>query len=210
MLERLIGLVAPPLCAACGADAGRATPLCAACRAQLARSALTGRAPPSASGLHVWSAFAYDGPAGALVRLLKFGGRARLADTMAAQVAAAAPPVLWDGAIVPVPLHPARLRSRGFNQAALLAASLGRRCGLQVVDCLRRGGDALPQTGRGRAARIRGPNGSVTVSGRVPPRALLVDDVVTTGGTLSACAKALTEAGCRDIRAITYARTAGR
>ena len=60
MLERLIGLVAPPLCAACGADAGRATPLCAPCRAELARSAFTGRAPPSACGLHVWSAFAYD------------------------------------------------------------------------------------------------------------------------------------------------------
>ena len=210
MLERLIGLVAPPLCAACGADAGRATPLCAACRVELARSAFTGRAPPSASGLHVWSAFAYDGPAGALVRLLKFGGRVRLADTMAAQIVAAAPPVVWDGTIVPVPLHPARLRSRGYNQAAVLGRGLARRRGLPLADCLRQLGGSLPQTGRGRAARIRGPNGSVTASGAVPARALLVDDVVTTGATLAACAKALRQAGCGNVFAITYARTSGR
>ena len=175
---------------------------------ELRPGATTGDA--ARSGVAVWSAFAYEGPAGSLVRALKFGGRLALADVMAAQLAANAPPVLWEGALVPVPLHRARLRSRGFNQAAVLAAALARRTGLPVVDCLRRTGDPAPQSGRGRAARVGAVAGAIAVAAAVPERPLLVDDVATTGATLAACARALEGAGCREIRGITYARTRGR
>lgn len=206
MLARLLAIVAPPLCVACGADAGRAPPLCLACRGELAR----GRASVSAGQVPVWAAFPYDGPAGALVRALKFRGRVALAEVMAAQIAAHAPADLLGGAVVPVPLHPARRRRRGYNQAALLAAALAERAGLRACDCLRRTGDPTPQVGRGRRARMASLAGSIEAIAPVPARALLVDDVVTTGATLAACARALRAAGCRQVEALAYARTTGR
>jgi ComF family protein len=204
VLARLVSLVAPPLCAACGGDAGRAPPLCGECRLELARSRCTAQRDG------VWAAYGYDGPAGALVRSFKFSGRIGLAQLMAAQLAALAPPALLHGALVPVPLHPRRRRRRGFNHAAALAAALGRRTGLPVADCLYRMGDPAPQAGRGRRARLRAVAGTVGAAGAVPEWALLVDDVVTTGATLAACAQALRAAGCREVAALTYARTPGR
>jgi ComF family protein len=211
VLERVLSIVAPRLCTACGAHAGRSAPLCPGCRGALAQAAL-GERHLVIAGLAVWSAFAYEGPAGALVRSLKFAGRVPLADVMAAQVAAHAPPAIWSGALVPVPLHPARGRRRGFNQAALLAAALGRRTGMAVTDCLCRAGAVAAQTGRGRAERMAAPAHAIRVAAgaAVPGRVLLIDDVVTTGATLAACGKALRNAGCRNIGGITYARTRGR
>ena len=203
MLARVIGLLVPPLCVACGADAGRAAPLCGECRA--AMRPLTGAS-------HPWAAFAYEGPAGALVRALKFGGRAAVADAMAAQIAALAPPELLRGAVVPVPVHPAHSRRRGINHAAALGRALARRAGLPFADCLVRSGDPRPQVGRGRQARIRGPAGSIAIRVGVDPpsAALLVDDVVTTGATLAACIGALRVAGCQQTTAVVYARTTAR
>jgi predicted amidophosphoribosyltransferase len=115
--------------------------------------------------------------------------------------------------LVPVPLHPARARRRGFNQAERLAASIGRRTGLPVTDCLaRRGPAGERQLGRGREERLGGIAGSIELRRGVPapPRAVLVDDVVTTGATLAACAAALRDAGSREVAAVAYARTPGR
>jgi predicted amidophosphoribosyltransferase len=202
MLARVIGLLVPPLCVACGADAGRAAPLCRECRA--AMRPLAGNGPQ-------WAAFAYEGPAGALVRALKFGGRAAIADAMAAQIAALAPPGLLRGAVVPVPVHAAHSRRRGIDHAAALGRALARRAGLPFADCLVRTGDPQPQVGRGRQARIRGPAGLIDLrpGANPPPEALLVDDVVTTGATLAACGDVLRAAGCRTTP-IAYARTSGR
>jgi predicted amidophosphoribosyltransferase len=112
---------------------------------------------------------------------------------------------------VPVPLHPDRRRRRGFNQAEAIATALGDRCGLQVSDCLRRAGPGRRQVGRDRGARLSGPAGTIAVRTRAsPPRAILVDDVVTTGATLGACARALRAAGTVEVGAIVVARTPGR
>ena len=111
--------------------------------------------PVLLSGVRVWAPVAYSGPARDLVRALKFRGRdGALADAMAAQIVANAPPELLDRepggpALVPVPLHPRRLRLRGYNQAALIAAALATRTGLVVADCLARSGSAATQVGRG-------------------------------------------------------------
>jgi predicted amidophosphoribosyltransferase len=206
MLARVIGLVVPPLCVACGADAGRAAPLCRECRA--AMRPLCGSA---SAGAHPWAAYPYEGPAGTLVRALKFGGRAAIADAMAAQIAALAPPGLLRGAVVPVPVHPAHSRRRGIDHAAALGRALARRAHLPFADCLVRSGDPQPQVGRGRQARIRGPAGSIELRAGAdpPPEALLVDDVVTTGATLAACADALRVAGSLTTP-IVYARTTAR
>jgi predicted amidophosphoribosyltransferase len=111
-----------------------------------------------------------------------------------------------------VPVHPSHRRRRGLDHTAALGRALARRTRLDYLECLARGGDPLPQVGRGRRARMRGPAGSIVVaSGLDPPeRALLVDDVVTTGATLAACATALRAAGCQQIAAIAYARTTAR
>ena len=165
------------------------------------------------AGVRVFAPLAYEGPARAMVRALKFRGATLAAETMAAQIVAGAPgDVLDRGVLVPVPLHARRLRRRGFNQAERLAAALSRRTGLRVADCLRRTGGARTQVGRDRAERLAGVGGSVVVHPRTgaPRRAILVDDVVTTGATLAACARALRAAGAVDVSAVGYARTPGR
>jgi ComF family protein len=148
-----------------------------------------------------------------MARALKFRGATLAAEAMAAQIAVGAPAsVLARGVLVPVPLHPRRLRRRGFNQAERLATALGRRTGLRVVDCLLREGPARTQVGRDRAERLAGVHGAIAVhAGAEPPRrAILVDDVVTTGATLAACAQALRAAGARQVTAVAYARTPAR
>ena len=205
MLSTLISMLAPPLCLACAADAGRAEPLCRECRA-----ALFG-ARPSGGPAGCWAAFAYDGPAGALVRSLKFGGRVAVADVMAAQLTLRAPDGLLEGVLVPVPIHPRHRRRRGLAHAELLAAAVGRRSGLEVAECLGREGDPRPQVGRGRRQRIAGVAGAIGVRAgtAVPRRALVIDDVVTTGATIAACRQALRSAGAERVAGVAYARTSG-
>lgn len=227
-LRPLLNVLAPPLCAGCGASAGAAEPLCGGCRRELRwlapepvpLAAASGNprapAPPAlAPALLAWAPVAYEGPARGLVRALKFKGATRAAGAMAAQVAANAPPGWLDppAALVPVPLHAARARKRGYNQAERLAAALATRTALDVHDCLERAGPRGTQVGRDRAQRLSGISGSVRLApGRAPPRqrAVLVDDVITTGATLAACAAVLRHHGTTEVVALAYARTPGR
>jgi predicted amidophosphoribosyltransferase len=198
----LTKLLAPPLCVVCCAHAGRAAPVCRGCRAAM-------RPLPVAEP---FAAFAYDGPAGALVRELKFRGRFALADVMGAQLAAHAPPGLLRGVVVPVPVHPAHRRRRGIDHSGALAAAFARRVQLPLADCLSRSGDPRPQVGRGRRARMSGPLGAIAIrdGATAPAAALLVDDVITTGATLAACSAALRSAGTTEVTAIAYARASAR
>jgi ComF family protein len=200
-------MLVPPLCWGCGGAARRGEPLCAGCRLRMQTLAAEFVV---LCGVRVWAPVAYAGPARDLVRALKFSGATRVADAMAAQIAANAPAGLLRTPLVPVPLHARRLRLRGYNQAALIAAALARRTGLDVVDCLIREGSAATQVGRHRAERRAGPAGEVQLLEAPPARAVLVDDVATTGATLAACARALLAGGCAEIAAVTFARTVGR
>lgn len=209
-LSRLAGVLAPPLCVSCGALAPIGRPLCIRCGDTLR---WLGHERASPGGVVVWAPLLYEGAARDIVAAVKFRGAVRLLEGMAAQIAASAPPELLRAAhLVPVPLHPARLRRRGFNQAERLARELGVRTGMPVLDCLERGGPGSTQVGRGRASRARATGGTFGLRpGAAPPRrALLVDDVVTTGATLAACADALRRLGSERVEAVTYARTPGR
>lgn len=159
-------------------------------------------APPD--GIEAAAAAAeHTGVARDLVSALKFRRRLAVAELMAERLAPLVP--ADDRAVlVPVPSAPWRWRRRGFNPAAELAAALAERLGIGVVDCLRRRGEAH-QVGRGRGQR-RAPSFSVRATGPAPPSCVLIDDVLTTGGTLTACAIALRGAGAQRVRAATFTR----
>lgn len=200
------GLLAPPLCWSCQGPTSDA--LCRGCRGLLQRLAAE---PVWLCGVRVWAPLAYSGPARDLVGALKFRGAIGVADAMAAQIAANVPRDLLRGStLVPVPLHPRRLRSRGYNQAAAIAEALACRTRLELADRLVRTGPPVAQVGRHRAERQAGPAGSIEIQAEAPERVLLVDDVVTTGATLAACQKALREAGTSEFSAVVFARTLGR
>jgi predicted amidophosphoribosyltransferase len=109
-----------------------------------------------------------------------------------------------DLAVVPVPASPLRIRRRGFDPAELIAAALARELGLVLAPCLRRR-HGPRQGGRPRAARLEAPP-RVRAMAPVPRRALIVDDVLTTGATVGACAAALRSAGCAEVEAAVFAR----
>jgi predicted amidophosphoribosyltransferase len=221
-LRGALSILVAPSCHGCGAALpAAAEPLCPSCRTALpwlrgercARCGLPGGcrgACPLAGGAveSAWAPVAHEGPARALVHALKFRGALRLADLMAAQIAAGAPRELLAApvALVPVPTHPARARRRGFDHAERLATALAVRTGREVRPCLERGGASTRQAGARRAERRAPGRIAVHAAGAVPSDALLVADVHTTGATLEACGAALRAAGARRVRAVTYAR----
>jgi predicted amidophosphoribosyltransferase len=152
----------------------------------------------------VWSSASHDGVARALVGALKFRHLLPVAELMADRIEWLVPGHLLGGSVVPVPPAPGRLRRRGFDPAGELAAALGTRLGLEVSSCLVRRG-AGRQRGRGRAERIRHPPHIEPVAA-APRSVLLVDDVLTTGATLTSCASALRGAGATRVVALTFTR----
>lgn len=140
----------------------------------------------------------------------KFRGVSALLPPLA-RVAAEVVPESWAlEAVVPIPLHPARQRERGFNQAELVADALGAVLGLPVhARALRRVRRTAPLAGLGREARARTIEGAFALDPlhgpRLPSRVLVVDDVTTTSATLEAAASALSPGGARVIYGIALA-----
>jgi ComF family protein len=167
------------------------------------------RCPAAGSPVaRAWAPVAFEGPARSLVHALKFRAALGVADVMAAQVVAGAPPGLLapPAALVPVPTHPLRQRARGFDHADRLAAALAARTGLPVAHCLVRAGAPTRQAGSSRWARRAPGRIDVRVRGDPPRDVVLVDDVHTTGATFAACASALRRAGAYTVCAVAYAR----
>jgi predicted amidophosphoribosyltransferase len=152
----------------------------------------------------VWSSASHDGVARALVTGLKFRRLLPAADVMADRIHWLAPGDLLSGEIVSVPAAPPRMRRRGFDPAGELAAALATRLEVRPVACLVRRGSGH-QVGRRRAERIGHPPRIEAVA-EAPRSVLLVDDVLTTGATLTACAAALRGAGAKRVVAVTFTR----
>ena len=149
----------------------------------------------------------HDGIARELVAALKFGARTALAEVAAEAIARALPSELRCLPLVPVPPAAGRLRRRGFDPAALIAARLAGRLGTTVEPCLVRL-DSGRQLGRSRSQRLAKPP-AIEVAALPAAAALLVDDVLTTGATLRCCAAALIDAGRGPAGAAVFARARG-
>lgn len=201
MLAELLGLVVPPRCALCGRECGLREQLCEGCESGLGRLAPQSTAVPGLDA--TWSAAPYEDAARDLVVALKFRARLPLAGRAAAVIAARAPAGLLEGTLVPVPPAPGRRRWRGFDAAEAIASGLSVETGLPLQPCLRRS-QGRRQVGRPRTERLAAPP-RVRLAGPPPAAAVLVDDVVTTGATIGACARALRSGGCDRVVAVTFA-----
>ena len=228
-----LDLVLPPACLACDAPVGQAGGLCPDCWGRIAfigrpccarcglpfaieaaEGALCGacsRAPPVYARAR--AAFRYEGAGRELILSFKMADRSWLAPRLAGWLRRAAAPLLVDAdLVVPVPLHRWRLLARRFNQAAVLAGLLARGTEAALVpDLLVRTRRTPPQTRLSGAERRRNVRGAFRVRrGREPlvqgRSVLLVDDVLTTGATANACARALRRAGAAQVDVATLAR----
>lgn len=206
LLAPLLASLAPPLCLACRARLPRAAAgpaICAGCSAEIDR---TPSRVLAGDGIDAgFAALPYAGPGRGLVHALKFSRLLIAAELGAALIASRAPARVLGGAIVPMPPAPLRLARRGFDPAAELAGSLVALTGLESAPSLRRR-DLRHQRGSSRGERLARPPEIVPDRGwRSPPEVLLIDDVVTTGATLDACAAALREAGAERVCAAALA-----
>lgn len=212
--ERLLDLLFPRVsCPLCGGPAGegRDAGICATCLAALLlhpAARVADRVPASGGGL---ACGMHEDILASAIRRFKYGPDETLGEPLgrllAARVAMAAAAGLVVEAVVPVPLHRARLLRRGFNQAEVLATYVGRRLGVPVqARWLRRVRRTETQAGLGRGGRLRNMQGAFRADRRAAgTRVLLIDDVITTGATLQACSEALSEAAWVGFAAVASA-----
>jgi predicted amidophosphoribosyltransferase len=209
LVDRLISLVVPPLCVACREPELGGGALCSDCAGGLVPLGPGQAVHRSLALTRAWAPFSYEGVARRVVMALKARSATQAARFMASAIAARAPTGFLDaGVLVPVPGQPDGSRRRGFDHAHEIALVLAGLKGLEVAGALRRA-PVRPQVGLARVERRLNARGSVTVRPGVPPggRAILVDDVYTTGATLDACALALLGAGAGEAVAVCFART---
>lgn len=213
LLSGLLSLVAPRCCPGCGLEAGfdfeptavqpsggaGADPgqaghaaFCEAC-APLLERAPTWLTPPQRAA----AGWLFEGPCADAIRHFKYGGCGEHAGPLGAMLAAAAEPYRPAiDAVVPIPLHAAKLRARGFNPAALLARPVARSLRVPFAPgWLTRRRETRDQAGLAREARLANVRGAFAARRVRPCRVLLVDDVRTTGTTLAEAAATLREAG---------------
>lgn len=198
-----ITLITPPICDSCGDPlpswriASCTARKCPRCR----------RRQPAVDRVRAMGP--YQDELRAIVHALKYDGRRSVARRLGALMRDGGSDVLFGAdLVVPVPLHPRRRRQRGFNQAVLLASQLH----LPMREVLRRVVHTCPQVELPAARRHKNVRNAFQVVGgarlsEIDGKILvLVDDVITTGATLEACARALKAAGAREVRALTAAR----
>ncbi|GAB4115240.1 MAG: ComF family protein [Sandaracinaceae bacterium] len=200
LLRGLLDLLAPPRCAACDAelDPGAAG-FCGACAPLL---------EPLSGAEATVAAYRYGGPLADAIRRYKYGGRAELAAVLGRLlVPAARARTAGLDAIVPVPLHPRRLRERGFDQASLLAGVVAEALGVaRRLDLVRRVRPTPAQASLDRAGRLDNVRDAFVASvGARDLRILVIDDVRTTGATAGSVSAALLAAGARRVHSLALA-----
>ena len=217
LLLELLDLLLPPCCAVCGGGVRGRVPVCTRCRGSLHPIPAAGDAPGPFPELDACVAeIAFEPPGSDWIHRFKYpkpglagldpAARALVVHLArrAADRAGGPPPDL----VIPVPLHPRAARRRGFQPAGLLAAAIARDRGLPWDPlALRRLRETVSQTGLTRRQRRANVEGVFRARGPLPQRIWLVDDVVTTGATLGAAARAARHAGAREVVAVCVAHT---
>ncbi len=216
LAEVLEAFALPQRCPGCGAAADPRALLCADCLARIPRVAIAlcarclarGREPVGCRrhAAHVvWPAWIYDERAALVVHALKFAARPALAESLGTAIAAALPPALAPELVIGVPLHAARRRERGYDQAALLASAVAERLGVPLLQGpLVRVRPTRAQArldARARRANLAGAFRLARPAGVAGRRVLVVDDVITTGSTLESCLDTLAAAGAEPAAA---------
>ena len=187
--------VGSPVCERCGLPTAFATFVCGACK-NVDFGFQSAGAP-----------LRYEGVGKEIVHDLKYRGYKKVVGKLAVPLMLQA---LGDGrfdAVVPVPLHRSRLRKRGFNQAELLARGVAEGINATVSDTLKVVRSTRDQVELSAAQRRANVAGAYRAVGPVRGKVLLIDDVFTTGATMSACAATLTRAGAREVHALSLCRT---
>lgn len=197
-------VIAPSVCVACDVRVRSTVLFCPACVTSVERAADDDEG----------AVFLYGGAVAEAILRMKYGNRPDVAGRLARIMAVTARASAFAGAIdavVPVPLHPRRLVTRGYNQSVLLASPVARALGVPLcAGVVSRDRDTPRQARQDREGRQKGVAGAFRsaptprVAGR---RVLLVDDVRTTGSTLEACAEALCRAGARKVTPFVLATT---
>jgi ComF family protein len=201
-----LNFITEPLCQGCG------LPFASTAHAGRDRTCRTCATHPPA-WRHARAALIYDDAARSLILKLKHADRQENAGILATHMARAGKHLLRDAdLLVPVPLHRWRLFRRGFNQAALLAQALARRGGPPtLLDALRRTRRTRSLGALSATERARELDGAITVrparrATLSAARVLLIDDVMTSGATASACAQALLDAGAANVDVLVASR----
>lgn len=206
-LERFLRLIFPDRCAGCRQLGAL---FCSTCWATLTPYPRNMDAPlPALDDIQI--AFVFAGPLRSAVHQLKYRGGRRIAEPLGQLMAAhhQAHPCVVDG-VIPIPLHTARLAERGFNQAEALAFEVTRTKQYPLVNKglvrVRATGQQAKLTTRERHANMQA---AFAWEAEPPPpeRVLLVDDVLTTGATMNACAGALRQAGSKAVYGLALARS---
>lgn len=208
-VDTLLGLLFPDRCAGCDRPGSL---FCSTCRAQLLpypdRQLTVASLSRDARLDAATVAFIFEGPLRKAVHCFKYRRVQRMAAPLGDMLAEhlSRHPMPAD-ALLPVPLHLHRLAERGFNQSEVLARHLSRACGLPMITGLVRRRDTEHQARLDFQARQENVRDAFAWQSRTSPpwRVLLVDDVLTTGATVSACAQALRAAGAREVRALALA-----
>jgi ComF family protein len=204
--DALLALIFPDRCAGCKQLGAL---LCGRCQAALAPYPPDGRRPPDSLD-DVLVAFTFQSPLREAIHQLKYRRVRRMAQPLGALLAAHASMRLPDAeAVLAIPLHPSRQAERGFNQAEALAIEVARKLRLPMSGAglvrVRATDQQAKLDSRGRAENMRG---AFRWDGAAPPRrALLIDDVYTTGATMAACADALRAAGSEAVYGLALARS---
>jgi ComF family protein len=209
----MLSLFIPPLCVACERRLGSTDRwLCRNCRIALAREARPLAREIEIGGgktLRVRYSLRYTARVSRIIAEMKYGDKPGLAGLLVPFVSLAVGGGLPSGTVaVPVPIHRSKRRERGFNQSLILAEALAALKGIAFEDLLVKRRMTDSQTALEREERAENVAGCFGVrEGRSPgvERALLVDDVVTTGSTLRECALALMAAGTEEISACAVA-----